>query len=47
MYLYLKEMYFKYQPSSGFFLFVCYLVFELSSVLLLLSSVLAVDLLLQ
>lgn len=40
-------MYFKYQLLSGFLCFVCYLVFELSSALLLLSAVLGVDLLLQ
>lgn len=38
-------MCFKYQPLSGFLWFVHYLVFELSSVLLLHSSVLEVDLL--
>lgn len=47
IYLHLKYTYFKYQASSGFFWFVCHLVFELPSVPLLLSSVLEADLLLQ
>lgn len=47
LYFYFKGVYFKYQLLSGFFWLVCYLVSEPSAALLLLSSVLGVDLLLQ